>query len=62
MKRLIVSLVLFSAIAMLKEGTFAFQWSHERSIVSNACVMSYTDSFGRSLWVIRSNPLTVYIR
>lgn len=40
----------------------ALAMSHDKAIISNACVMSYTDAFGRAIRVIRSNPLTVYLK
>jgi hypothetical protein len=31
-------------------------------ITSDACIMSYTDGFGKTLKVIRTNPLVIALR
>lgn len=35
---------------------------NDGKILSNGCVMSYTDSVGNFIRVIRGNPITIYLR
>lgn len=54
--------ILFFAANFAEAKVELFHKSSDKKIMTLPCIMSYTDALGRSVRVIRTNPMVIFLR